>query len=101
MRNAKGLLEDIRKFAKPNPAEGSPAYETIDPSIHSRLLNVMPLKFIPLPEVEEAWDQYAGFIAGMREVYLMCQSPSILDIKVSIHLKSDHICELNGINRIY
>jgi hypothetical protein len=82
MRSAELLLEDIRNRAMPNPVEGSPAYNVIDPSIHSRLLNVMPLKFIHLPTQEESWDAYAGFIAGMREVCMMCQCPSILDIKV-------------------
>lgn len=42
----------------------------------------MPVKIIPLPDQEDAWERYDAFLDGLQEVYELGTCSSILEIKV-------------------
>jgi hypothetical protein len=83
VHHARGHLRDIlRLMQPPEPSKHSIAHHAFDPAILRRLLSLMPLKFIPLPEQSFAWEYYEGLVDGMQELCVMSACTSILDIKV-------------------
>lgn len=89
VRQACGYLRDIRRLMQPpEPSKHSAAYHAFDPAILRRLLSLMPLKFISLPQQSFAWDFYEGLLSGMEDLCVMSASSSILDIKFLLDLIS-------------
>jgi len=87
LRQAHSHLRDIRALkSPPTPSPSSAAYHSFDPSIHRRLLSVMPLKVISLPEQHDTWERYSQLLDGLQEVGAMSVCTSIIEIKVSRHL---------------
>lgn len=45
----------------------------------------MPLKIISLPDQADVWDDYLLLLDSIREISLIANCPSILQVKVIMH----------------
>jgi hypothetical protein len=89
LRVAQAQLRDIRTLSTPvSPTAQSPAYHAFDPAIARRLLSVMPLKIILLPDQAGVWDDYVLLFNSIHEIFLMTDCSSILHIKASTHFNA-------------
>lgn len=87
LRVAQAHIRDLRTFAMPPvPADGSPARRAFDPAIAHRLLSVMPLKIVSLPEQVDVWNDYFLLVSRLQEVCVLAQSPSMIQIKEFLEL---------------